>query len=111
MEFHQIILNHYKKCVLRPKSDHSGVIPASISGGLEPLTLHPVIILSCIASPPLARREPASVVGSLDRAGSCYDILSSSCTVQPAPSSRYPTCQGVGGSRMEQEGVGGTRLG
>ena len=70
MEFHQIILNHEKE-FLRPKSDHPGVIPASISGGLEQLTLHPVIILSCIASPPPppARRVPASVVGSLDRAG------------------------------------------
>ena len=45
MEFHQFILNH-ETFFLRPKSDHPGVIPASISGGLEQLTLHPVIILS-----------------------------------------------------------------
>ena len=68
MEFHQTILNH-EKHFLRPKSDHPGVIPASISGGLGQLTLHPVIILSCIASPASARRMTASVVGSLDRAG------------------------------------------
>ena len=69
MEFHQIILKHEKTNFLRPKSDHPGVIPASISGELEQLTLHPVIILSCIASPPPARRVPASVAKSLDRAG------------------------------------------